>query len=95
MGNTNEIFNKEFADKYINQHYRYLSAKFRTISSHINKEGINSLDILDDTCISLYYIRECESYQEFEVIANKKFKICTMEINKEKCRKRRDEDEDG
>lgn len=92
MGNTNEIFNKEFADKYINLHYISLSAKFRTISSHINKEGISSIDILDDTCISLYYIRECESYQEFERIANKKFKICTLEINKAKCNKREDDE---
>lgn len=95
MKNTNEISNKEYADKYINQHYGYLSAKFRTICSHINKEGISSIDILDDTCISLYYIKPCESYHEFELMANKKFKICTMEINKEKCRKRGDGDEDG
>ena len=93
MENTNEISNKQYADKYINLHYGDLSAKFRTISSHINKEGISSIDILDDTCISLYYIRECESYQEFERIANKKFKICTIEINKAKCKKRGDEDE--
>lgn len=93
MKNTNEISNKQYADKYINLHYGHLSAKFRTISSHINKEGISSIDILDDTCISLYYIRECESYQEFERIANKKFKICTKEINKAKCKKRGDEDE--
>ena len=93
MGNTNEIFNKDFADKYINLHYVHLSTKFRTICSHINKEGISSLDILDDTCISLYYIRECESYQEFERIADKKFNICTIEINKARCKKRGDEDE--
>lgn len=93
MGNTNEIFNKEFADKYINLHYVHLSTKFRAICGHINKEAISSLDILEDTCISLYYIHKCDTYQEFERIANKKFKICTLEINKAKCKKRGDEDE--
>ena len=82
MKNTNEISNKEYADKYINKHYGYLSAKFRTICSHINKEGISSIDILDDTCISLYWLKECYSYQEFERLADKKFKICADEMKK-------------
>ena len=93
MENTNEIFNKEFADKYINLHYERLLGKFMSLFKQFEREWICPLDILNDTCISLYYIRECESYQEFERIANKKFKICTIEINKAKCKKRGDEDE--
>ena len=53
MKNTAEITNKEFAEKYINLHYDVLCAKFRAICCKINDKGVSSIDILNDTCISL------------------------------------------
>ena len=93
MENTNEISNKEFADKYINLHYERLFGKFRSLFKQLEREWICPLDILNDTCISLYYLKPCKSYQEFEGIANKKFKICTIEINRVRCKKKEDEEE--
>ena len=74
--------NKQYADKYINLHYDILCAKFRAICCKINDKGVSSIDILNDTCISLYWLKECYSYQEFERLADKKFKICADEMKK-------------
>ena len=93
MKNTNEVSNKEFADKYIKLQYKALEAKFRAICSHINKDSESSLDILEDTCISLYYIHTCETYDEFKRIADKKFKICSSDIKKSNCNKEHEDDE--
>ena len=82
MKKITEISNKQFADKYINLHYTILCAKFRAICCKINDKGFSSIDILNDTCISLYGLNECCCYQEFERLADKKFKICADEIKK-------------
>ena len=93
MKNTTEITNKEFAEKYINLHYDVLCAKFRAICCKINDKGVSSIDILNDTCISLYWLKECYSYQEFERLADKKFKICADEMKKGTIKADEDEDE--
>ena len=93
MKNTAEITNKEFAEKYINLHYDVLCAKFRAICCKINDKGVSSIDILNDTCISLYWLKECYSYQEFERLADKKFKICTDEMKKGTIKAEEDEND--
>ena len=82
MKKITEMSNKQYADKYINLHYDILCAKFRAICCKINDKGVSSIDILNDTCTSLYWLKECYSYQEFERLADKKFKICADEMKK-------------
>lgn len=81
MGNTSEFLNKAFADKFIRVHYQQLSAKFRVINSRISEKGISSLDKLNDTCLGLYNLEtEYECYEDFEKIANSKFKNTILKL---------------
>lgn len=81
MKNTSEFFNKAFADKFIRVNYRQLSAKFRVIDSRISEKGISSLDKLNDTCLGLYNLEtEYQCYENFEKIANSKFKNTILKL---------------
>lgn len=81
MGNTSELLNKAFADKFIRDNYLALSTKFRVIDSRISEKGVSSLDKLNDTCLGLYHLTiEYTTYSEFELMANKKFKNVILKI---------------
>ena len=81
MENTSELYNKAFADKFIRDNYQQLSAKFRVIHSRISEKGISSLDKLNDTCLGLYNLEtEYQCYEDFEKIANSKFKNTVLKL---------------
>lgn len=87
MKNTTELFNKEFADRFITDNYTKLSVKFRVIDCRISEKGISSLDKLNDTCLILYRLGvEYDCYTQFCEVANRKFKICIDDMKKKKCK---------
>ena len=87
MKNTTELFNKEFADRFITDNYTKLSVKFRVIDCRISEKGISSLDKLNDTCLILYRLGvEYDCYSQFVQVANRKFKICIDDMKKKKCK---------
>ena len=81
MGNKTELLNKAFADKFIGDNYLILSTKFRVIDSRISEKGVSSLDKLNNTCLGLYHLdEEYQCYEDFEKIANSKFKNTVLKL---------------
>lgn len=65
---------KKYVDRYINENYTRLEAKFRNIDNYINEKSISSLDKLNTTMRNLYYTPiEFQDYKSFEKWANNKF----------------------
>ena len=102
MGNKTELLNKAFADKFIGDNYLALSAKFRVIDSRISEKGVSSLDKLNDTCLGLYNLDiEYQCYEDFEKIANSKFKNTVLKLKEcnstkdNKCTKHTYRDKSG
>ena len=77
MEKQNELFttpNRAYVDRFVRENYAALSEKFRPMDGKINSHCNSSLDILNDTILTLYKEnRIFADYEGFECLAKAKF----------------------
>ena len=66
--------NKTYADRFVRENYQALRDKFRSMNKYIDSRCFSSLDILNETIISLYAESTVfDNYTAFERFAKRKF----------------------
>ena len=75
--------NKAFIDEYIRLHYDEMKRKFEALSDKINSRYLTALDILNETMLSFYSLKETfADYGAFEQYADRVFRRGIDTINK-------------